>query len=161
MGLEDEEVFDFAKSTRSLKRASSGFCSLVGVDEEFRERFWVCPTKLSWDELDPLLEWDEPFCSKNCCLWLYFEGGGGMTTGACVSQGAGGSCSDDLGGDGSSYIGCLLKIGEEVLVALGWGEDSVGIVDEAGLELEWRGAANEVGSEFSKDPSALYASPLR
>jgi hypothetical protein len=38
LGLEDEEVFDFAKSTRSLKRASSGFCSLVGVDE-FRERF--------------------------------------------------------------------------------------------------------------------------
>jgi len=107
LGLEDEEVFDYSKSTRSLKRASSGFCSLVGVDE-FRERFWVCPSKLSVDELDPLLEWDEPCCSKNCCLWLYFEGGGGITTGACVSQGAGGSGSEAFMGDGSSYIGCLL-----------------------------------------------------
>lgn len=157
MGLEDEEVFDFAKSTRSLKSASSGFCSLVGVDE-FRDRFWVCPTKLSLDELDPLLEWDEPFFSKNCCLWLYFEGGGGMTTGVCVSQGAGGNCSEDFG---SSYIGCLLKIGDEVVVTWGWGEDSVGIVDEVGLGIEWWGAANDVGSAFSTDPSALYVSPLR
>jgi len=46
-------------------------------------------------------------------------------------------------------------------VAWGWVEDSVGIADEVGLGLEWRGAASEVGSEFPRDPSALYASPLR
>lgn len=68
-----------------------------------------------------------------------------MTTGDGVSQGAGGRCSEDLFiGDGSSYTGCLLKISDAV-----------------GLRLESRGTANEVGSEFSRDPSALYASPLR
>ena len=163
MGLEDDEVLDFAKSTRSLKRASSGFCCLVGEDE-FRERFWVCPTKLSDEELDPLLEWDAPCCSKNCCLWLYFEGGGGMMPGDWASQGAAGRHSEDLSSeDGcSSYTGSLLKIGDEVvLTAWGWDEDRDGIVDEVGLGLEWRGAVNEVGSEFSGDPSVLYVSPLR
>lgn len=45
-GFEDEEVFDLAKSTRSLKRASSGFSCLAGVDE-FKDKFCACPTKLS------------------------------------------------------------------------------------------------------------------
>lgn len=157
LGLEDDEVLDFAKSTRSLKRASSGFSCLVGVDG-FRERFWVCFNKLSFEELDPLLGWYTP-CSKNCCLWLYLEGGGGMMPGDGVSRGAGGRLSEDLlMGEGSSYTGCVLKIGDEE-VFMAWGgdeENSVAVADEATLELEWRG-----GSEFSWAPSVLYASPLR
>jgi hypothetical protein len=40
LGLDDEDDLDFAKSTRSLKSASSGFACFGGVDE-LRERFWV------------------------------------------------------------------------------------------------------------------------
>ena len=69
LGLEEDEVLDFAKSTRSLKRTSSVFSCLVGVDE-FRDKFWVCANKLSSAELNPELEWGTPCCSKNCCLWL-------------------------------------------------------------------------------------------
>lgn len=44
--FEDEEDLAFAKSTRSLKSASSGFSGLDG-EEELIERFFVCPTMLS------------------------------------------------------------------------------------------------------------------
>lgn len=50
---EDEDVLALAKSTKSLKSASSDLPFLEGV--ELSERFCVWSTKLSYDEeLDPL-----------------------------------------------------------------------------------------------------------
>lgn len=55
-----------------------------------------------------------------------------------MSPGAGERLSEDLlTGDGSSYIGCLLKPGVEVFMVQGGGEeDSVAVVDEEELGSE-------------------------
>lgn len=46
LGLAEDEDLAFAKSTKSLKSASSDFSCFFGVDE-LRDRLFVCPTKLS------------------------------------------------------------------------------------------------------------------
>lgn len=111
LGFDEPEDRALAKSTRSLNSTSSCFSCLVGVGG-LRERFWVCPTKLSYDEPDP-----RPSCwSKNCCLRSYFDGGGGRKEELwdCESHGAGGSGSADLlVGVGSSYTGFPVERGEE------------------------------------------------
>lgn len=59
--LGEDDFLDFAKSKRSLKRASSGFSCFscfVGVEDDvgLSVRFWVSPAKLSLEEPDPPLE---------------------------------------------------------------------------------------------------------
>ena len=141
-GFVGDEDLAFTKSTKSLKRLSSGLDGFVIGEASWlsvtraacgwavlvlpwlRDKFCACATNPLW-EFPP----DEVCCcSKNCCLWSYFAGGGGKKVlDGWGSQGAFGRCSvvvDIEPWTGSSYLGWkVLRIGSSYL---GWKEKAEG-----------------------------------